>query len=395
MAGLAIPISVFGLAYSAVFIFGDYAYRQGIMSIGTVYVLFYYLSLLSGPMWQIVNEVQDLQTAGASIRRVQDLLQTRSKIGDGEALSEARLGNQTPTPSLTLPLEGEGTPPSPLEGEGLGVRVRVSNPTQLASTSLASSTPLALHFNAVSFHYNNPDEPVLEDITFQLAPGEVLGLLGRTGSGKTTLTRLLLRLVDPIQGSVSLGQSMHSLHDIRTLPLAVLRSRVSMVTQNVQLFAGSLRDNITFFDDSVPDDRLLEVVQQLGLSGWLKRYPAGLHTPLKAGGQGLSAGESQLLAFTRVFLQDPSLVILDEASSRLDPFTEKLLNQAMSRLLENRTGIIIAHRLQTVQKTDKVMILAQGHMLEFGDRAALAQDEASQFYALLKQNNQTNEGRLA
>jgi ABC-type multidrug transport system fused ATPase/permease subunit len=122
----------------------------------------------------------------------------------------------------------------------------------------------------------------------------------------------------------------------------------------------------------------------MGLEAWLARLPAGLNTILGAGGQGLSAGEAQLVALMRVFLQDPGLVILDEASSRLDPLTERLLDRAMAALLHGRTGIIIAHRLETVRRADKIMILAGGRIEEYGARAALAQDVEARFHALLQ-----------
>ncbi len=130
-----------------------------------------------------------------------------------------------------------------------------------------------------------------------------------------------------------------------------------MVTQNVQLFHATVRDNLTFFDDRVSDDRIRQVIDELGLGEWLESLPKGLDTVLESGGGGLSAGEAQLLAFMRIFLQDPGLVILDEASSRLDPATEHLLERAVDRLVQGRTAIIIAHRLGTVQRADEIMIL--------------------------------------
>jgi ABC-type multidrug transport system fused ATPase/permease subunit len=207
----------------------------------------------------------------------------------------------------------------------------------------------------------------------------VLGILGRTGSGKSTLTRLLLRLYDPGQGCVRLGGV-----DIRAAALADLRQRVGMVTQDVQLFGASLRDNLTFFDPSITSAQLAAALKTLRLWEWVQALPGGLDTPLAAGGQGLSAGEAQLLAFTRVFLKNPGLVILDEASSRLDPATEALMEQAVSRLFEGRTGLVIAHRLKTVQRADDILILENGRVVEWGRREALASDPASRFSALMR-----------
>jgi ABC-type multidrug transport system fused ATPase/permease subunit len=212
----------------------------------------------------------------------------------------------------------------------------------------------------------------------------VLGLLGRTGSGKSTLTRLLVRQIDPTAGTVRLGNNQGAAVDIRQTPIQHLRSHVGVVTQEVQLFHATVRDNLTFFDDTVSAERLLAVSRELGLVDWLARLPNGLDTMLGAGGQGLSAGEAQLLAFLRVFLQDPGLVILDEASSRLDPATERLVDRAVQRLLQGRTGVIIAHRLRTVEQTDQIMILEQGHIREYGSRIQLAGDPNSRFAALLR-----------
>lgn len=333
VGGLMIPILVFGLAYSVVFLLGDRLQQQAGLSIGTVYLLVHYLGLLSGPLWQIVNEIRDLQTAGASVGRVQEILQTPSAIAD----------------------------------EG---RQRLA------------TGPLAVSFDQVAVQYEKERDFALRDITFHLAAGETLGLLGRTGSGKTTVTRLLLRLVEPTSGAIHLGATGVAPSD---LPLAELRRHIGMVTQDVHLFQATIRDNLTFFDPTVSDETLLAIAQKLGLAEWLASLPAGLDTQVGAGGQSLSAGQAQLVAFLRIGLQDPGLVILDEPSSRLDPVTERLLDRAIGRLLEKRTGIIIAHRLETVQRVDKIMILAEGRMVEFGERTALLTQGDSQFAGLLAQ----------
>ena len=152
------------------------------------------------------------------------------------------------------------------------------------------------------------------------------------------------------------------------------------------MFHATVRDNLTFFDDTIPDARIEQVIAELGLGGWFASLPDGLDTELESGGGGLSAGEQQLLAFTRIFLKDPGLVILDEASSRLDPATEHLIEQAVDRLLHapRRTAIIIAHRLGTVQRADEIMILEKGRIREYGSRPELARDTGSRFYSLLR-----------
>ena len=156
-----------------------------------------------------------------------------------------------------------------------------------------------------------------------------------------------------------------------------------MVTQEVQLFQATLRENLTFFNPGIPDSQLEQGLKALRLWEWAQSLPAGLATPL-AGGAGLSAGEAQLLAFARVFLKDPGLVILDEASSRLDPSTEALMERTVDRLFTNRTGVIIAHRLKTVQRADDILILENGCIVEYGPREELAGNPSSQFFHLLQ-----------
>ena len=235
-----------------------------------------------------------------------------------------------------------------------------------------------MELDGVSFGYAE-DAPVLRDVSVRLEPGRVLGVVGRTGSGKTTLTRLLPRFYDPLAGAVRLGGV-----DLRTVRLAAVRARIGLVTQEVHLFNASVRDNLTLFDDGVPDDRISAVLDTLGLAGWLRELPRGLDTLLGPGGAGLSAGQAQVLACARIFLRDPDLVILDEASSRLDPATERLVHTALGRLLDGRTGIIVAHRLATIAYADDILVLEDGQVREHGPRLALAADPTSRFAGLLR-----------
>jgi ATP-binding cassette subfamily B protein len=238
--------------------------------------------------------------------------------------------------------------------------------------------PIEIAFQNVTFAYNGSDS-VLNGLSFQLRPGSVLGLLGRTGSGKTTLARLIFRLYDPKSGRIEINGT-----DLRALHLATLRSSIAIVTQDVQLFRATIRDNLTFFDRSISDERILATLDELELGDWYRSLPKGLDTKLDTGSRSLSAGEGQLLAFARVFLRNPGLVILDEASSRLDPATEQRLERAIDKLLQNRTAIIIAHRLATVHRADEIMILEGGSVSEYGNRTQLATDPNSRFYQLLQ-----------
>ena len=314
--------------FAAAFISGYYLYRQGVITLGIVYLVIYYTSLMGRPIREITQQVENLQNIGATVERMAEILGQKGSIADGS-------GADIPTPG-----------------------------------------PLPLEFAHVDHAYVE-EKQVLHDINFTLPAGKILGLLGRTGSGKTTLARLVFRLYDITDGNILLAGT-----DIRELTLEQLRHRVAFVTQDVQLFQASVRDNITFFDNSIPDDRITEVIEALELGEWFRALPGGLDTRLETGGRSLSAGEAQLLAFTRVFLRDPGLVILDEASSRLDPATEQLVERAIDKLLENRSAIIIAHRLGTLHRAHDVLILDEGRIVEHGDRKALLADENSRFYSL-------------
>jgi ATP-binding cassette subfamily B protein len=311
-----------------------YLFQQGSISLGTAYLFFQYMLMLEAPIEQITQQMQELQKAGAGIGRIDELFALKSELPRGK---DAQL------PTGALPLS----------------------------------------FERLGFAYG--DKRILDDVTFRLGAGKVLGLLGRTGSGKTTLTRLIFRLYDPTSGGVKLGGV-----DTRDAAPESLRERVGMVTQEVQLFHAPVRDNLTFFSKDMPDARIEVVLRDLGLGGWLDGLENGLDTTLAASGGGLSAGQAQLLAFARVFLKDPGLVILDEPSSRLDPATEQLLERAVDKLLQGRTAIIIAHRLETVKRADDILVLKDGHILEHGSRQALLRDSGSHFACLLRAGGHTD-----
>ena len=235
-----------------------------------------------------------------------------------------------------------------------------------------------MRFEGASFAYK-AGEPVLRDVTFDLRPGRVLGVVGRTGSGKTTLARLVVRLYDPDEGRVLLGG-----RDLRGYRLADLREHVATVTQDVGLFHGTIRDNLTLYDRGVEDGRLLDIFDRLGFISWYRTQPDGLDTQLGSGGTGMSAGEAQLLALSRVFLKDPDVVVLDEPTSRLDRATEALIEGALDELAAGRTVMLIAHHLATVERCDDILVLEDGRVVETGERERLAADPASRFHQLLR-----------
>ena len=334
-------IILFSIGNATAIATGGYLLGLGALTLGTVYLIFDYTGTLSSNLRVITEQLDDLQRASAGIERVGELLNIQSRIQEPH------------------------------------------NPSA-AFTKIVEPLPLSLRFEHVSFAYDDNESgednaPVLQDISFALAPGAVMGLLGRTGSGKTTLTRLLFRFYDPVSGCVTLNDI-----DVRHMPLKDLRKRVGLVTQEVQLFQASVRDNLTFFDAGISDERILRTLSELGLDEWLARLPKGLGTELESGNGGLSAGEAQLLAFARVFLADPGLVVMDEASSRLDPATEQKIERAVDRLLQGRTALIIAHHLGTVQRADDILILEDGRTIEYGPRLDLIAKPDSRFSQLLR-----------
>jgi ABC-type multidrug transport system fused ATPase/permease subunit len=359
-------VGLFTIGNAIALALGAYLWNRNAITIGTVYLLFYYATLLQDPIERIREELEQFQQAAASLQRIQALLSDRSQLGPG---------GLAVLPSGPLSLEfdrvwfGYGEWMSGRVGKSASERVdeSITDQADKSHPSIYPSTPLPIY------------PSTLRNLTLHLPPGQVLGLLGRTGSGKSTLARLLLRLYDIQRGEIRLGGV-----NIAQVPQAALPHHVGFVTQDVQIFQTTVRNNLTFFNAHIADSTILQTLDHLGLLPWLEGLPQGLDTELGADSGGLSAGQAQLLAFARVFLKNPGLVVLDEASSRLDPLTEQLIERAVDRLLENRTGIIIAHRLRTVERANQILILEQGQVVEYGDRTVLGQDPQSRFARLLR-----------
>lgn len=297
----------------------------GTITIGTAFLLFQFVLLVARPLEEVVHELETVQKANGAMVRVADLLAIRPNVLDD--------GTTSPTPG-----------------------------------------PLSITATDVDFDYGD-DQPVLAAVDLHIGAGRSVGIVGRTGSGKTTFSRLVLRLVEPTGGRLSLGDV-----PIADIALVELRRRVALVPQEVELFAGTLRDNVTLFDDEATDAAVIDALERVGLGALAAD---GIERELGAAGAGLSAGEAQLLALARVWLRDPDIVVLDEATARVDPETERRLEAAIIELMRGRTTLVIAHRLSTLRSVDEIVVFDHGRVVEHGDRADLAGDDDSRFARLL------------
>jgi ABC-type multidrug transport system fused ATPase/permease subunit len=308
-----------------VLVIGALLFAADAITLGTAFLLYQYVLLVSRPLEEIVHELETVQKANGALVRVADLIATAPQIVDRGAIS--------PAPG-----------------------------------------PLSIEFVGTSFDYGD-DQPVLRDIDLTLTAGRSVGVVGRTGSGKTTFSRLVLRLIEATHGSLKLGGV-----PIADIPMTELRRRVALVPQEVELFAGTIRDHVTLFDDAPHDDEVIATLRAVGLD---QLVDGGIHRALGSGGAGLSAGEAQLLALARVWLRQPDVVVLDEATARIDPDTERRLEAAIAQLITGRTAIVIAHRLSTLRHVDDIAVFEHGQVVEFGPREQLAGDDDSRFGALL------------
>jgi ATP-binding cassette subfamily B protein len=223
----------------------------------------------------------------------------------------------------------------------------------------------AVAFREVSFGYD-PDRRVLHDVSFAVRPGQSVALVGETGSGKTTITRLLSKLYLPTAGTVAIDG--RSLTDVDG---ASLQRFLGCVPQYNYLWSGTVRENIRFADPMASDERILDILRRLQILDLLQELPQGLDTEVGEKGASLSLGQRQLVCFARALLADPRLLVLDEATSSVDAVTEDRLQRALSRLLEGRTSFIVAHRLSTIRQADLILVLAEGRLVERGTHQEL------------------------
>jgi ATP-binding cassette subfamily B multidrug efflux pump len=217
----------------------------------------------------------------------------------------------------------------------------------------------------LNFAYD-PDLPVLKDVTFSIHAGEKLAIVGPTGSGKSTIIRLMGRFYDIEDNQIFLDG-----FDLNQIHTKDLRRRIGVVLQDFHIFSGSIYDNISLGNPEITLERAVEAARTVNAHDFISSLPLGYETPLTERGQNLSQGQRQLLAFARVLAADPEILILDEATASIDTETELLIQDALEQLTRGRTSIIIAHRLQTIQEADRVLVLENGRVVELGGHQEL------------------------
>ncbi len=312
-------------AVAMVLALGGWMVTAGAMGLGTLTTFILYSQKLFDPLRQLAERFTQIQGGLTAVERIGELLEEPLEITDRQASPSA---------------------------------------TESRALATARDPRGEVIFENVTFAYR-PDEPILRDLSFRIAAGEHVALVGPTGSGKSTVIRLLCRLYEPQQGRILLDG-----RDIRSLPMQELRRQLGVVLQDTFLFSGTVGDNLRL-DVPMDDARLEGICRDLGLDPLLKRLPQGLDTTLRERGGNLSSGERQLLAVARVAIRNPTVLVMDEATAFMDPSTEATLQRDLDRLLARRTAVVIAHRLATVEAADRILVLRRGRLIEQGTHQEL------------------------
>jgi ATP-binding cassette subfamily B multidrug efflux pump len=348
------------VAIGGVLWLGGVLVLQETMTFGVLASFILFAQRLFDPLRQFADKFTAIQAGFTAVERITDLFSVPVEIRDPEHLSHGSLTGQS-----TNLLRRDRTQLS--ESTDSDGQTQDSLPAS-SSSFLAHATPTSqaaeIRFDAVNFGYK-PNEYVLKDLDFTIHPGEKVALVGPTGAGKSSIIRLLCRLYDIQQGSILLDGI-----DIRDLPQSELRRRMAVVLQDGFLFAGDVKSNITLGED-YPLEAVIEAAEKTNIHPFIEQLPQGYHTELRERGTNLSGGQKQLLAFARAAIRDPGILVLDEATANLDVGTEAIIQEALDRLLQDRTAIIIAHRLSTIRNVDRILVLKGGELVEQGSHDEL------------------------
>jgi ATP-binding cassette subfamily B protein len=326
-------------AVAVVVALGGWLVTSQAIGLGTLTTFILYSQRLFDPLRQLAERFTQIQGGLTAVERIGELMEEPIEIADSPQVVAALKVNAAANRAA---LTAAGSAPRPKQ------LIRAAE----------------VIFEDVSFSYR-PDEPIIEKLSFRIAPGEHVALVGPTGSGKTTVIRLLCRLYEPQQGRILLDGV-----DIRELSINSLRQRLGVVLQDTFLFSGNVADNLRL-DADISSDTLARLCAELGLDPLLARLPDGLATELRERGGNLSSGERQLLAVARVAIRDPAVLVMDEATAFMDPSTEATLQRDLDTLLHQRTAIVIAHRLATVEAVDRIFVLKSGRLIEQGNHREL------------------------
>ena len=379
---------------------------RGAMTISALVSLFLASVAIVGQLGGLMHQIPQIQEGVGAITRIKQLLSVKPEPLGGEPVPGGVIGIEITNLNFTYPDADNTVIASSTQNvitastnnviAGLTRNPATENTNAIEDSPqnvitgptnnvIADSTN-----NVIAGLTRNPASDktstfALQNINLTIPPGQTLALVGRTGSGKSTVASMLSRAVEPPPGTIFLSGVMADSNsgrpttptprqrvDITALDLTALRQSVGVVTQRTEILAGTLRQNITIFAD-VPAGVVENAIAELGLTDWVAGLELGLDTPLGAGGTKLSAGEEQLIAFARLLVRDVQVVVLDEATARMDPLTEALVVAASSRLLTGRTGVLVAHRLSTIERADLVAVLDHGQVSQFGPRAELSQ----------------------
>lgn len=316
-----------GLGIALILYFGGRGVIGGDVSLGTVAAFIFYLDFIFQPIQRLSQTYDTVQAATAALNKVFGLLNEEPEVRQDAGAQ---------------PL------PQPVRGE--------------------------LSFEGVTFAYG--EAPVLEDVNVRIEPGQRVAIVGATGAGKSTMAKLMMRFYDPRRGRVLLDGI-----DLRNLRTEDLRRTMIMVPQEGFLFSGTIRDNILFGRPGATEEEMRAACRELGVDAFIQSLPEGYDSVVSFRGSRLSGGEKQLISIARAFVADPAVLILDEATSSLDPETEALIEAAIRRLLQGRTSIVIAHRLSTAETADRVLVMEHGRIVEDGPHRVLA--AAGGYYAEL------------